>query len=82
MCKFNLAPYICGLPDIIYAVIVVINNDAKPADVNFDISMIKTIPAGASLSDALGRLGDVKITNGTVKLTLPARTAGIFTVKK
>ena len=35
------------------AVIVVINNDAKPADVNFDISMIKTIPAGASSARGL-----------------------------
>jgi len=63
------------------AVIVVFNNDTKPADVSFDLSMIKVIPANAALTDQLGRLGDTKVTNGTVKLSMPARTAAIFSVK-
>ena len=63
------------------AVIVVFNNDTKPAEVSFDISMIKTIGANATLNDALGKLSDVKAVNGIIKFTLPARTAGIYAVK-
>ncbi|MDQ2745949.1 MAG: alpha-amylase family glycosyl hydrolase [Acidobacteriota bacterium] len=37
---------------------------------------------GIILSDKLGKLADVKIENGTMKLIIPARTAGIYTVKK
>ncbi len=62
------------------AVIVVFNNDTKPAEVSFDISMIKPI-AAATLGDALSKLPDVKVTNGVVKFTIPARTAGIFAAK-
>ncbi|HRH46681.1 MAG TPA: alpha-amylase family glycosyl hydrolase, partial [Pyrinomonadaceae bacterium] len=36
---------------------------------------------GNILTDRLGNLGDVKIDCGKFKLTMPARTAGIFTVK-
>ena len=43
--------------------------------------MIKQIPVNASLKDALGKLSDVKLENGLVKMTLPARTAGVFVVK-
>ena len=60
------------------AVIVVFNNDTKPAEVNFDVSMIKTIPPGASLTDALGKLGDVKLNGAIFKATMPARTAAIL----
>ena len=63
------------------AVVMVFNNDTKPADVSFDVSMIKTIPANSTLTDVLGKLGDVKLDNGTVKFTMPARTAAIFAIK-
>ena len=63
------------------AVVVILNNDTKSAEVSFDISMIKSIPATASLTDALGKLGDVPVSNGIVKLTLPARSAAILTKK-
>jgi len=63
------------------AVIVVFNNDTKPAEVSFDISMLKTVGANATLADALGKLPDVKVTNGAVKITMPARSAGIFTAR-
>ena len=62
------------------AVIVVFNNDIKPVEVSFDISMIKPI-AASTLGDALGKLPDVKVSNGMVKFTMPARTAGIFAAK-
>jgi glycosidase len=63
------------------AVVVVFNNDTRAAEVSFDISMIKTIAANATLADALGKLPDVKVTNSTVKFTMPARSAGIFVAK-
>lgn len=63
------------------AVVVVFNNDTKPAEVAFDVSMIKSLAAGATLADRLGKLPDVTLENGRVKLTMPARTAGVFTVK-
>ena len=63
------------------AVLMVFNNDTKPAEVSFDVSMIKPFGANAILTDRLGKISDVKINNGMVKFTMPARTAGIFTVK-
>ncbi|MEP7213936.1 MAG: alpha-amylase family glycosyl hydrolase [Acidobacteriota bacterium] len=63
------------------AVVVIFNNDTKPSEVTFDVSMIKTIPVGATLTDALGKLGDVKLSGGTIKTTMPARTAAILKVK-
>jgi glycosidase len=63
-------------------VIVVFNNDTKPAEVTFDVSMVKSIPATATLADALGKLGDVRVTDGKLKLTVPARSAGIFAQKR
>lgn len=64
------------------AVVIVFNNDTKPAAMEFDVSMIKPFPAGAVLADAMGKLGDVKIENGRVKCMMPARTAAIFAIKK
>ncbi len=63
------------------AVIVVFNNDTKPAKVSFDISMIKQIAANASLTNALGSALAVKAEKGKLKFTMPARTAAIFTAK-
>ncbi|MGH9819001.1 MAG: alpha-amylase family glycosyl hydrolase, partial [Pyrinomonadaceae bacterium] len=60
------------------AVVVVFNNDTKAADLSFDISMIKLISPNATLTDALGKLGDVKINNGIVTIKMPARTAAIL----
>ena len=63
------------------AVLMVFNNDTKPAEVKFDVSMIKTFGLNSILSDRLGKISNVKIENGIVRFTMPARTAGIFTVK-
>lgn len=61
------------------AVIVIFNNDTKPADVSFDITFVnKQIPISAVLKDALGNLGDIKVMDGKVTVTMPARSAGIF----
>ena len=64
------------------AVIVIFNNDTKPAEVRFDISMIKTIGANAVLTDALGKIGDVTVANGMVVLKMPARSASILAIRK
>jgi glycosidase len=63
------------------AVLVVFNNDTKPAEVAFDVSMIKPFPANSVLTDRLGKIADVNVTGGKVKLNMPARTAGVFTLK-
>ena len=63
------------------AVLMIFNNDKKPAEVSFDVSMIKSISQNSTMTDRLGKISDFKIENGKVNLTIPARTAGIFTVK-
>lgn len=69
------------LVDEKFAVLMIFNNVSKPAEVNFDVSMIKAIPSNSMMKDELGKVSDFKIENGKVKFTMPARTAGIFTVK-
>jgi glycosidase len=63
------------------AVIVVLNNDAKPAEVSFDISMIKQIAPNATLTDALGKAAETKVVNGMVKTSIAARTAAILVAR-
>lgn len=64
------------------AVVVVFNNDAKNAEVQFNLTDVKPITANAVLTDRLGKVSDVKLQNGIMKVNLPARTASIFTVKR
>jgi glycosidase len=63
------------------AVLMVFNNDTKPAEVKFDVSMIKQISSNSMMKDGLDKVSDIKIENGKVKFIMPARTAGIFTAK-
>jgi glycosidase len=63
------------------AVVVVFNNNTKSAEVSFDVSIIKTIAANAILTDGLGKSPEIKVTNGMIKFTMPARSAGIFLAK-
>ncbi|NNE98184.1 MAG: hypothetical protein HKN25_04105 [Pyrinomonadaceae bacterium] len=63
------------------AVIVVFNNDTKPAGVSFDVSMIKPIPKSSIMVDRVAKVGDVNVRDGRISFTMPARTAGVFTVK-
>ncbi len=63
------------------AVLMIFNNDAKPASVSFDVSTIKAFAPDAVLTDRLGAVSDVKLQNAKIKLLMPARTAAIFTVK-
>lgn len=64
------------------AVLVIFNNDAKASNVSFDVSMIKPFAPNATLTDRLGKIADLKIAGGSVNFSMPARSAGIFTVKK
>ena len=61
-------------------VIVVFNNDTKPATVEFDVTEAR-LANGAQMSDRLGASSDVRVEGGRMRLTLPARRALIFTVK-
>ena len=85
------------------AVIIIFNNDTKPATVEFKIEtqtsyetgsyIVNQSPVnkqtigfsklkdGTILTDRLGKISDIKIENRMVKVTIPARTAGIFTMK-
>lgn len=63
------------------AVIVVFNNDTKPASVRFDVSMLKSLGSNTTLTDRLGKVADVKIENGAVDFSMPARTAALLTLK-
>jgi glycosidase len=63
-------------------VVVVFNNDSKPATMKFDVSILKQIPANATLADALGNVPNAKMTNGKINLTMPARMAAIFRLAK
>ena len=64
------------------AVIVIFNNDKKPAEVSFDLSFIsKQINVGATLTDALGKLPDIRLNDGKVRASIPARSSGVYVVK-
>jgi glycosidase len=62
------------------SVVIVINNEARPATFEFDIAPAK-IEDDARLSDRLGVSMDVRVTDGKFKTTLPARSASVFAVK-
>jgi glycosidase len=62
------------------SVIIAINNDTKPATLEFDVSRAH-IADGARLTDRLDASADARITDGKLKVSLPARSASILTVK-
>lgn len=59
-------------------VLVVFNNDTKPVEVSFDVSMIKQFPPNSYFINQLSNIAAARFENGKVKVSLPARTAGIF----
>ena len=63
------------------AVVVIFNNDAKSAEVQFSVTDVKSIQPNATLTDRLGKVSDVKLANGMMRVNLPARSASIFTAK-
>jgi hypothetical protein len=62
------------------SVVILINNEAKPATVEFEVARAKIVE-DARLTDRLGVAGDVRITDGKLKATMPARSASVFTIK-
>jgi neopullulanase len=62
------------------SVIIVINNDAKPATFEFDVSRAR-LTDGARLVDRLDVAPDARIMDGKLKMGLPARSASVFTIK-
>lgn len=62
------------------AVVTVINNDKKAAQVEFDVSPLG-MADGAVLIDRLGVSKDVRVENRKLKVTLPERSAAIFVRK-
>jgi glycosidase len=59
--------------------VVVFNNDPKPAEVSFDVSMIAPLGRETVLVDRLGVVRDVRIAGGRVNLVMPPRTAVVLT---
>jgi glycosidase len=62
------------------AVIIAINNDAKPATFDFNVAAAQ-VEDNARFTDRLGVSEDVRVSDGMFKVTLPARSASVFTVK-
>jgi len=60
--------------------IVVINNDSKPSTIQIDSSALG-IAGNARLVDRLGVATETKIQAGTLKVSLPARSASILTAE-
>jgi glycosidase len=60
------------------AVVVVFNNDTKPAAMEFSVAAAR-LPDDAQLVDRLDTLKNVRAQGGVLKLTLPARSAAILT---
>ncbi|HEX8129738.1 MAG TPA: alpha-amylase family glycosyl hydrolase [Pyrinomonadaceae bacterium] len=60
------------------AVVVVFNNDTKPAAIEFSVAAAG-LPDDARLDDRLDTLKNVRAEGGVLKLTLPARSASILT---
>jgi len=58
-------------------VVVLINNDTKPASFDFKVGPAG-LADGAMLVDRLGSLAEVRINSGTLKATLPARSAAVL----
>ena len=61
-------------------VVVVFNNDTKPATMRFDVSEVN-LENGARLSDRLGAGAETRVENGMMSVSLPARSSAIYVVK-
>jgi hypothetical protein len=59
------------------AVIIVFNNDTRPATIEFDVSAVG-LADGATVADKLGSASDVLVESGRLKVSVPARAAGMF----
>lgn len=62
------------------SVIIVINNDTKPAAFDFDAAPARA-EEGARFTDRLNVSADVRVTDGKFKVSQPARSASVFVMK-
>ncbi|HEY0379517.1 MAG TPA: alpha-amylase family glycosyl hydrolase [Pyrinomonadaceae bacterium] len=62
------------------SVVVAINNDTRPATFDLDATRAN-LEDGARLTDRLDLSRDVRVADGRIKLTLPARSASVFASK-
>lgn len=62
------------------SVLVVINNDDKDAQVEIDTSPLK-LRNGAALKDRLKVAKDVRVDRAMARVTMPARSASVFTIR-
>ena len=58
--------------------IIVINNDAQAAEVEFKITRSVNLPDGSVMVDRLGTNSDMLIRNGIFKVRMPPRSASIY----
>ena len=58
-------------------VVVVINNDKKPAGIEFEVAP-ELLTNGTMLADLLGVSKEVQVSNGKVRVNLPDRSAALF----
>ena len=62
------------------SVLIVINNDTKPAKIDFGLAGTK-LQDGVKLVDRLGTASEATVVSGMIRVELPARTAAIFARK-
>ncbi|HVG18758.1 MAG TPA: alpha-amylase family glycosyl hydrolase [Blastocatellia bacterium] len=62
------------------SVVVVFNNDKKEAQVEIDLSPLK-LARGGTLVDRLTAAKDVRVDQSMARVTMPARSASVFTIK-
>ncbi|MFN2415632.1 MAG: alpha-amylase family glycosyl hydrolase, partial [Pyrinomonadaceae bacterium] len=61
------------------AVFVAFNNDTKPATFEFDVTAAANVRDAMNIADRLGVIeGVTRVSNGRMKVTLPARSASVF----
>ena len=60
--------------------VVVLNNEAKPATIEFEVAPAGLLD-GVALIDRLGGVSNVNVKAGKLKVSLPARSASVFAAK-
>jgi glycosidase len=72
--------YACARVTDRASVIVVFNNDAKPATCEFEVAAAH-LADGTALSDRLGAIAGARVESGRLKVNLPARSASILAAR-
>ena len=63
------------------SVIVIFNNDTRPATVEFEVGPNVNMPDGATLLDRLGAAKDFKLAGRRLRVEMPARNVRLLTLK-